>query len=454
MIKNIKFQLRPGTQNPQQQQLPTSINRGGPLQMPGNQMPGSMQNPGGIVGGNVNPNAANQMAGNMNPSNMNMGMAGNQINQMAGLQQTNQLPGGIGNQMGQMGNQMNMNANSLPGGNNQMGGMGNMNQMGLQNSMVNQMNMNQNQLNPTQMANSMSVGGVVGPINQVNQNQINQINNTQNQIAMGGQGQQTPSQMSGLNSQSGITPQNPMASGPVTSQMNPTQMMNMQQTMGRKPQEMMMNSPSSVFQGVRNVTPNQFLRQSPSPSVPSPVAMNQNIPGNSMVPSPALVPSPSPQMPGSMMGPQRSVGSVMAPSPSSCINTPQQANAVPSPLNPQEEQLYREKYRQLTKYIEPLKRMIARMGNDDVEKLLKMNRLLEILCNPSKRIPLETLVKCEKALEKMDFKSNVALPLKEHQTNNPLLEAVSSAIQSQLGNHTLQRTFRPCLEALFGPDIK
>lgn len=39
------------------------------------------------------------------------------------------------------------------------------------------------------------------------------------------------------------------------------------------------------------------------------------------------------------------------------------------------------------------------------EKFLKMNKLLEILCNPNQRIPLETLVKCEIALEKMDLKS-------------------------------------------------
>lgn len=55
----------------------------------------------------------------------------------------------------------------------------------------------------------------------------------------------------------------------------------------------------------------------------------------------------------------------MAPSPGSVnLNTPGQAVAVASPLNPQEDQLYREKYRQLTKYIEPLKKMIARIGND------------------------------------------------------------------------------------------
>ena len=153
-----------------------------------------------------------------------------------------------------------------------------------------------------------------------------------------------------------------------------------------------------------------------------------------------VIPSPSPQM-GSV--PPRNIGQ----SPGSSLNTPgQPTNAAPSPLNPQEEQLYREKYRSLTKYIEPLKKMIARMENDDGEKIMKMKRLLEILCNPTVRIPLETLYKCETAL------TNQLGTFKEHPTNNPLLEAVRSTLESPIGNHTLYRTFRPCLE--FGADIK
>lgn len=54
----------------------------------------------------------------------------------------------------------------------------------------------------------------------------------------------------------------------------------------------------------------------------------------------------------------------MAPSPNASVNTPGQAVAVPSPMNPSEEKQYREKYQQLTRYIEPLKRMIARIEVD------------------------------------------------------------------------------------------
>jgi mediator of RNA polymerase II transcription subunit 15 len=46
------------------------------------------------------------------------------------------------------------------------------------------------------------------------------------------------------------------------------------------------------------------------------------------------------------------------------------------------------------------------------------------------------------------------IPLKEHHIFSPLLEAVNNTLQSHVVNHTLQRTFGPCLEALFGPEIK
>lgn len=105
------------------------------------------------------------------------------------------------------------------------------------------------------------------------------------------------------------------------------------------------------------------------------------------------------------------------------------SNAGPSPLA-QEDIAYREKVRQLSKYIEPLRKMIARIGNEgnhtkylitlntvihlniiikDVEKLSKMKKLLEILSTPTQRMPLETLLKCEVALEKLDLSRVIIL---------------------------------------------
>jgi hypothetical protein len=56
----------------------------------------------------------------------------------------------------------------------------------------------------------------------------------------------------------------------------------------------------------------------------------------------------------------------MASSPSSCLNTPGGGGGVPtpSPCSLQEDTAYRDKIRQLSKYIEPLRRMINRVGND------------------------------------------------------------------------------------------
>lgn len=185
---------------------------------------------------------------------------------------------------------------------------------------------------------------------------------------------------------------------------------------------------------------NPNIARTPGGAVHSPMSQQ------GMIPSPALVASPNPQMPPGLMNRPP----MMAPSPSGPLNTPLRPGetAAQSPLNAHDDQLYREKYRQLTKYIEPLKRMIARMGNDDGDRLLKLKKLLEILSNPNSRIPLETLLKCETALE------NQLGTFKEHTINNPLLESVSTNMQSPLANHTLQRTFRPCLESLFGSDIK
>lgn len=317
-------QQRPGPNQQQQQQMQMQNmqNARGGQMMSGM---GGVQMGGNVQGGNMPPGVMNNAMGG---GNMNMGMQNNMQNQ-------GQMSGGIqGGPMNQMtGGQMQM------VGNPQMGQMGGMNMSP---------GMNQNQMG--QMG-GMNVPGM-GQMNPIVINQLNANN-------PGGMPQQSP-----MVSQIGIGPQNIMVQNQMGpgGQMNPNQMMNMQQNMGRKPQEMMMGNPGNTFSGVRSVTPNQFLRQSPSPQVPSPAGITQGLQGSQMVPSPALVPSPNP-MPNMMGGQPRSNMNVMQPSPSSSINTPGQI-AVPSPLNPQEEHLYREKFRQLSKYIEPLKRMIARMGND------------------------------------------------------------------------------------------
>lgn len=79
-----------------------------------------------------------------------------------------------------------------------------------------------------------------------------------------------------------------------------------------------------------------------------------------------------------------------------------------------EEQQYLDKLKQLSKYIEPLRRMINKIDkNEDRKKdLSKMKSLLDILTDPSKRCPLKTLQKCEIALEKL--KNDMAVVSGDH----------------------------------------
>jgi mediator of RNA polymerase II transcription subunit 15 len=296
-------------------------------------------------------------------------------------------------------------------------------------------------MNP-QMMNQMvpNVANVPGQMQGGNQPQLNQMMNQNNPGMMPG-GQMMPG-VRGMAPNPGIM--NPMNTG----QQQQQQIMNMQQQMRK--QDMMMTNQGPQQgpfpQQVRNVAPN-FLRQSPSPmSVPSPIGLSQSQ-HNTMVASPAMVPSPqAPQRPG--------MQNVMAPSPSANMNTPgqPQGDYVQSPMNPHDDQIYREKYNQLTKYKEPLKKVIQRVGpENNSEKLTKLKKLLEILSNPEARIPLETLVKCEIVLVNQfgTLKDNGPTSI-----NNPLYDAIQNNLQNPLANHTIQRTFKPSLEAWFGPDIK
>ncbi|XP_011841456.1 PREDICTED: mediator of RNA polymerase II transcription subunit 15 isoform X5 [Mandrillus leucophaeus] len=228
----------------------------------------------------------------------------------------------------------------------------------------------------------------------------------------------------------------------------------------------------------------------PSSSIPlgrQPMAQQVQTP-QSMPPPPQ--PSPQPGQPGSQ--PNSNVSSGPAPSPSSFLPSPSpqpsqspvtartpQNFSVPSPgplntpVNPSsvmspagssqaEEQQYLDKLKQLSKYIEPLRRMINKIDkNEDRKKdLSKMKSLLDILTDPSKRCPLKTLQKCEIALEKL--KNDMAVPTpppppvpptKQQYLCQPLLDAVLANIRSPVFNHSLYRTFVPAMTAIHGPPI-
>ncbi|KAI8427451.1 hypothetical protein MSG28_001987 [Choristoneura fumiferana] len=394
---------------------------------------------------NIGPQGQMQQQGVMGP-NQGMGMQGQMgqqgpINSQGPQAQTatnllqtlNQRPQLNMNLQGKLGGAMGMVPNQPP-----MGGMG----MSGMNPMGNQM---QGQMGPGmqgQMMSNMPMGSNMQVAMGGNNMQCNQVG--MGQMQQGGMQGQMGGQMGGMGN-------NPMVN------------MNMLHMQSRVPPK---QDVGMVGYGARAQPPQQFLRQSPSPSAPSP-----NMPGPSPVSMGVMggaLPSPMGALGSCGVGvgspsshlqhhqPQQRVGMNMVASPSSSLNTPLGAGAA-SPGG--EEAAYREKVRQLSKYIEPLRRMVHRMVSEgeNVEKLTKMKNLLDILSNPNKRMPLETLIKCEVVLEKLDFKraDGLGIPASgKEQIFNPLLEVVNNCLQSPLANHTLKRTFGSTLEALNGPEIK
>ncbi|KAL0894437.1 hypothetical protein ABMA27_013039 [Loxostege sticticalis] len=376
-----------------------------------------------------------------------------------------QLQSKMGGGMGMVPNQGQMGNNMIGG----MGGMGNpmgsqlQNQLagpGMQGQIMPNMSMQNNMSVPMSGQNTM--GGQMGQCNQV----------------VGGMGgQMAPNSMQGQM-------QGQMVGGMGNNQSVGPHMLHMGGRVGGK--EVVGGMLVGGYPAGRAPPPAQFLRRSPSPSAPSPgmqgpSPVSMGVMGGSGVgvgvgggpmPSPlsglgalgACGGSPSPSAPQQHLAhhvaqQQRGVGMGMVASPSSSLNTPVGAG-VASPGG--EEAAYREKVRQLSKYIEPLRKMIHRMASEgeNVEKLTKMKNLLDILSNPNKRMPLETLIKCEVVLEKLDFKRSegvgvvVGLPPGKEQIFNPLLEVVNNCLSSPLHNHTLKRTFGSTLDALNGPEIK
>ncbi|CAK1549608.1 unnamed protein product [Leptosia nina] len=397
--------------------------------------------------GVMGPNSG-MMQGQMGPQGPIVSQGGPQSQTATNLLQTlNQRPQLNMQLQSKLGGPMGMVPNQGQMGGNMVGGMG----------MGNSMAQQQGQMGAgmqTMMPN-MSMSNIMVPMSGNNMGQMQC-----NQVVGGMSGQMVPGSMQGQMS-------NQMVGGMGNSQMVNMNMLQMHSRAGGKPDVLMGGGYTA-----RAPPPSQFLRQSPSPSAsspnmggPSPVSMGGGVlsgalasPMSSLGGCGGAAGSPSPSAPH--MGLQQRVNMGMVASPSSSLNTPVGAS-VASPGG--EEAAYREKVRQLSKYIEPLRRMVMRMVNEgeNVEKLTKMKNLLDILSNPNKRMPLETLIKCEVVLEKLDFKRSEGVglglglpPAGKEQIFNPLLEVVNNCLSSPLANHTLKRTFGSTLDALNGPEIK
>uniref|UniRef100_G1QFW5 Uncharacterized protein n=1 Tax=Myotis lucifugus TaxID=59463 RepID=G1QFW5_MYOLU len=221
---------------------------------------------------------------------------------------------------------------------------------------------------------------------------------------------------------------------------------------------------SLTMQGQQVQTPQSMPpppRPSPQPGQPSSQPNSNVSPGPAPSPS-SFLPSPSPQ-PSQSPVTARTPQNFSVPSPGP-VHTPVDSSSVPSPAGSSqaEEQQYLDKLKQLSKYIEPLRCMINKIdeNEDRKEDLSMMKSLLETLTDLSKRCPLETLQKCEIALEKLENDMAVPMPppppgppTKQQSLCQPLLDAVLANICSPVFNHSLYRTFVPAMTAIHGPPI-
>jgi len=156
------------------------------------------------------------------------------------------------------------------------------------------------------------------------------------------------------------------------------------------------------------------------------------------------------------------------------------AAGVPSPQN-EEHKMKLQKLGQLAKFIEPLKSMIGKIEeSEDIhqnqqnkKEVAKIKHLLEIISEPSSvgRVTLDTLIKCENVLVKMDLKiprqmdsqpksdpQPVLQQLHQTQTSvpscssgnlcQPLIDVIQTNIKKPGFISTLSRTFSPAAAAL------
>ena len=94
---------------------------------------------------------------------------------------------------------------------------------------------------------------------------------------------------------------------------------------------------------------------------------------------------------------------------------------------------YYNKVKELGKHLDPLKELLEKKSDTDRQKVKKVDKLIYILSNPNKVcVPLETLLKCEKALDT---------------TNGPLTSFACSshtAISQLRGKVSLSKNMFPC----------
>ncbi|GAB1600044.1 mediator of RNA polymerase II transcription subunit 15-like isoform X2 [Argonauta hians] len=216
-------------------------------------------------------------------------------------------------------------------------------------------------------------------------------------------------------------------------------------------------SPQQYGQSPSQVQPNSNVSQLNTAHSPATQSSHMvHSPANLAAPSPSTHIVPSPVSRNAAMG---------APSPGSALNTPGNPGSVGAAPSPSDDQAYLDKLKQLSKFIDPLRRMIRKTETEEdgkKDQSHKMKNLLEILSDPSKRLPMATLLKCEQVLLKMELSkspyssdgSGSHSKSGEQHMCQPLLDSIAAHMKSPMLNHTLQRTFGPAIAALRGQPIR
>lgn len=89
-----------------------------------------------------------------------------------------------------------------------------------------------------------------------------------------------------------------------------------------------------------------------------------------------------------------------------------------------------------------------------------MMNVLDILSDSSRRVPMQMLLKIERALEQIELgrpAGSIGPPTPARKADGlgqPLLDALQASVKAPLLNHSLKRTFAPTLDALFGEPPK
>ncbi|CAB3995122.1 mediator of RNA polymerase II transcription subunit 15 [Paramuricea clavata] len=294
-----------------------------------------------------------------------------------------------------------------------------------------------------------------------------------------------------------------MNQGPMTPMMPNTNMQQSGQMMVSDPNALRADShllpkmlaQQSPMSAMSTPSPKIPLYQSPSPAPVQQVKQTKTsgvrsvqVSSNSAYPSPSpIIPSPSPaghspapasspaqisaQSPSSLLASRISgIPSVESPgsfNPPSNLNLGSQESPGKTDLSDKEEQLYVEKLKQLSVYTEPLRKMIAKMQNEedvankDSKNLTKLKRLLSILGNPKERVPYQALLKVEDVLRrKLPFEGESGSNRKPAK-NEPVpigysfLEAlqVQAKTSSPQSNNRLFQMLAPTLGTIHGPAI-